>query len=403
MSDRSPWTAVALGDLVSQVTQGREPDEAEPVSYVGLEHISPGEMTLSRLGDSAEVRSRKTVFQPGDILYGKLRPYLDKAVLAGIHGICSTDILVLRPRVELDPYFLVGVLHSNAFLAHAVATTSGANHPRTSWSSIKQFGLALPPLLEQHAIAHVLRTVQRTREQTDQVVAAARELKRSLMRHLFRTDGWERVRLQDVQSSTKYAISAGPFGSKLGTKDYVASGVPVLRGVNLGGERDVRLEDLVFVSEEKAQELAASLARPGDVIVTQRGTLGQVALIPHSSAFPQYVVSQSQMKFTPDLHRALPEFVVYALQTDSSQKAIRESSIRSGVPHINLGIFRGFEIALPSLAEQQRIVQCLDAARGKIEAEEQRRESLAVLFRALLSGLITARVRGDHLAPEFTP
>src|SRR5262249_11093601 len=101
------WRAMPLGDLVSHVTDGVEPHEATHLPYVGLEHIAAREMTLTRWGAAESVRSRKTLFQPGDILYGKLRPYLDKVVEADTDGICSTDILVLRPNRHIVPYFVV--------------------------------------------------------------------------------------------------------------------------------------------------------------------------------------------------------------------------------------------------------------------------------------------------------
>lgn len=388
-------------------------------------------MLLTRSGDAGEVRSRKTLFQSGDLLYGKLRPYLDKAVLADDDGMCSTDILVLRTnsssaleeRAEqpaIDPYFLVGVLHSHDFVAHAVATTAGVNYPRTSWSAIKQFQLLLPPLSEQRDIARVLRAGQRAKDQTEQVISAAREFKRSLMRHLFSygpvtsdeanvaltelgriPEHWTVVALEDVQAEAQYAITAGPFGSKLGQKDYVSRGVPVLRGGNLVGGRKITLDGLVFVSEAKADELSASIARPGDVVVTQRGSLGLAALIPDDLPYQRYVVSQSQMKFTADRRKVLPEFVLYALQTEGALRRIHDSALRSGVPHINLSIFRAFKIPLPPLSDQEAIVSLLSAVDRKIEIEEECRAALDSLFQSLLHDLMTARLRVDGIVAAF--
>ncbi len=102
----------------------------------------------------------------------------------------------------------------------------------------------------------------------------------------------------------------GPFGSRIKTENFRSAGVPVLRGKNLGGNR-FDDSDVVFVDQEKAEELSASIARPGDLVFTHRGTLGQVALIPRHSRYPIYLVSQSQMKATFDEERVLPEYVYY--------------------------------------------------------------------------------------------
>jgi type I restriction enzyme S subunit len=108
--------------------------------------------------------------------------------------------------------------------------------------------------------------------------------------------GWSVHTISEVASRARYAVTGGPFGSKLGTKDYIARGVPVIRGTNLavgGGFRD---SDFVFVSDAKADTMLSCLAHRGDILVTQRGTLGQVGLIPPSARFDRYLLSQSQMK-----------------------------------------------------------------------------------------------------------
>lgn len=111
-------------------------------------------------------------------------------------------------------------------------------------------------------------------------------------------DGWIRCRVGDIAATVRNALVGGPFGSNLVSKDYEGAGVPVIRGQNMGLGRWID-GDFAYVSEEKAQQLAANLARPGDIVFTQRGTLGQVAIVP-SGPHDRYVISQSQMKLTVD-------------------------------------------------------------------------------------------------------
>ncbi len=155
------WQVVRLGEVVSLVGSPVNPREAIIERYVGLEHIESGNIRIQRWGHPQDVRSLKTAFRPGDVLYGKLRPYLDKAALAEWEGICSTDILVLRPSEGMFPEFLAYLAHTNNFLKHAIATTTGVNHPRTSWNALQKMRVPLPPLPEQRAIAEVLRAVDR--------------------------------------------------------------------------------------------------------------------------------------------------------------------------------------------------------------------------------------------------
>jgi type I restriction enzyme S subunit len=120
---------------------------------------------------------------------------------------------------------------------------------------------------------------------------------------------WTELPFGDLAADSPNSIVGGPFGSNLVSSDYTESGVPVIRGQNMGGGRWVG-GDFAFVSDEKAGSLHANLARPRDVVFTQRGTLGQVALVP-DAPWDRYVVSQSQMKATVNRDLADPLFVYY--------------------------------------------------------------------------------------------
>lgn len=162
-------------------------------------------------------------------------------------------------------------------------------------------------------------------------------------------------------------LVGGPFGSSLVNADYTDDGIPVIRGANMSAGRFVGGE-FAFVSQEKfARDLSRNSAAPRDVIYTQRGTLGQVALVP-STGVGTFVVSQSQMRLRVDPQRAVPEFVYYASTTSDFLKQVDDRAISTGVPHTNLGILAELEIPLPPLAEQQAIAEVLGALDDKIAA-----------------------------------
>ncbi|MHA2708577.1 restriction endonuclease subunit S [Vibrio owensii] len=165
---------------------------------------------------------------------------------------------------------------------------------------------------------------------------------------------WKTVCIDQIKSPQKYSCVGGPFGSSLSRKHYVDSGVPVIRGVNLYG--DIFSEsEFVFVSPEKSQELQRNMAFRGDLVFTQRGTLGQVALIPENSDYECYVVSQSQMKLTVDPTKADPYFIYSYFRSKEAKTVIEKSAIVGGVPHINLGILKDFRLRLPPLSVQQAV------------------------------------------------
>jgi type I restriction enzyme S subunit len=174
-----------------------------------------------------------------------------------------------------------------------------------------------------------------------------------------------KVTLSDVAAMK--GLVGGPFGSSLVSNDYQPTGVPVIRGTNLGHGKFLGGE-YAFVSEEKvARDLSRNLAKGGDVVFTQRGTLGQVALVPGTS-FERYVISQSQMRLRVDPTVAAPDFVYYACSSALFEKQIADNAISTGVPHINLGILGRLTISLPSMHEQRAIAEVLGALDDKIAA-----------------------------------
>ncbi len=196
---------------------------------------------------------------------------------------------------------------------------------------------------------------------------------------------WRRVTIEDIKSSERYSLVGGPFGSELTTRDYVEDGVPVIRGANLPDDRRFHDDDFVFVREEKADLLHGNTAYPGDVVFTQRGTLGQVGLIPTEPRFPRYVVSQSQMKLTVDAAKADARFVYHYFRSREVVQTIRNRALTSGVPHINLGILRGLEIPHPPLDVQCRIADILSAYDDLIENNRRRMALLEESARLLYS------------------
>src|SRR5437016_5837698 len=106
------WTAVSFGDVCIRVQDAASPMTKGQRLYLGLEHLASGFPALVGRGKESEVRSGKTAFRRGDVLFGKLRPYLRKSALAREAGICSTDILVFRASEKSLPEFLCLLSHS---------------------------------------------------------------------------------------------------------------------------------------------------------------------------------------------------------------------------------------------------------------------------------------------------
>jgi len=410
------WQVVRLGEVVSLFGSPVNPCQVVAERYVGLEHIESGDIRIRRWGHPRDVRSLKTAFQPGDVIYGKLRPYLDKAALAEWEGICSTDILVLRPGESLFPEFFAYLVHTNAFLEYAIATMTGVNHPRTSWNALQKMRVPLPPLPEQRAIAHVLRTVQGAKEATERVIAALRELKKSLMRHLFtcgpvpvgdvgaqrrcaptvplqETDigpipaHWRVVRLGEVAEKPQYGYTTSATDQPVGPK--------FLRITDIQEGRV--LWAAVPYCEIAQSDMERFLLKTGDILVARIGaTTGKTFLVTECppAVFASYLIRVRVLSEGP----ILPDFLWYYTNTPRYWEQINASKGGRLKQGINIPVLQNLLLPLPPLPEQRAIAEVLRAVDRKIEAEQARRQALEALFKALLHDLMTARRR---LPPEF--
>lgn len=186
-----------------------------------------------------------------------------------------------------------------------------------------------------------------------------------------------------IKAPVPYAFVGGPFGSNLTTRDYVDEGVPIIRGNNLPADSRFQDDGFVFVAEQKADRLSSNTAFPGDLVFTQRGTLGQVGLIPREAKYPRYIISQSQMKLTVDPKLADARFIYYFFRLPSTVASVINHALTSGVPHINLGILKAFTVPLPDPYVQVRIADILSTYDDLIENNRRRMALLEEAARQL--------------------
>lgn len=136
---------VRVGEVADSPRSGVNPMAIDPDElYVGLEHVGRRRMWLDDGGRAREVTSTKSQFEPGDVLFGKLRPYFHKIVSAPAKGICSTDILVVRAREESASSSLMAALASDAVVEAVVAASEGTRMPRTSWKDLAAVEITWP-------------------------------------------------------------------------------------------------------------------------------------------------------------------------------------------------------------------------------------------------------------------
>ena len=402
MTDKATMRLSDLCDLITvQVDPRRRPGDV----YVGLEHVASGRFVRMGEGRAADVQSAKYAFRTGDILYGKLRPYLDKAVLAVDKGICTTELLVLRPKEGVDPRFVIGVVHAPTFMEHAVAGTTGVQHPRTSWSHISDFELPALNAEEQTKTARLLWQVHDAVTINEIAIEVGTALKRAAMRALFTRglrgealketeigpvpESWEVSSLGDVAQLERGRFLHRPRNEPRfygGTTPFVQTGDVV--------KSDGRIREFSQTLNEDG--VAISRVFPsGTILITIAANIGFTGILQFDSACPDSLIA-----IKPTRSESV-EFLEYFLQTQQSE--MDRLAPKGTQKNINIRFLTPWKIAIPSFSEQREIVAVLDAIDRKIELHRRKRTVLDDLFNALLYKLMTGEIRVADLDLSALP
>ena len=399
---------VRLADLCDLVAQPVRPGAKPDALYLGLENLASGRLVRVGGGSASGVRSTASAFQPGDVLYGKLRPYLDKAILADCPGVCTTELLVLRAAQGVDPRFLAAVVHSPHFVEYAVAGTTGVQHPRTSWAHIREFPAPDLSLEEQGQAADILWLVHEEISQTEAVVREAQALKRAAMQTLFTRglrgeaqketetgplpESWDVVEFASVRHKLQYGTSV--------RCTYELSDRPVLRIPNIEPQR-VNTDDLKYCALT-GYDAAKYQLEDGDLIfIRTNGVLNRLGSCAVYNGYPANALFASYLiraKVKPDY--VVPQFAAsfFGSEIGTHIVSARANAASDGKFNLNTAAIDSLLIPLPpTLREQREIVSILDAIDRKINLHQRKRAVLDELFKVLLHELMTGEIQVAEL------
>lgn len=416
------WKIAKLGDLF-EIRQGKSLSSKEnlrlrPRPFLRTSNVYWGHIDLTKLDemDFTEEEEKKYELLAGDLLVcegGEIgRTAMWEGQLSGVYY--QNHLHRLRAKTkDAEPAFFMYWMQA-AMIQLGVYGGSGnkTTIPNLSRSRLAQFPVPLPPLPEQRAIAYVLRTVQRAKEATERVIAATRELKKSLMRHLFTygpvpldqadqvplketeigpvPEHWEVVRLGKI-ASLKNGVN---FRS-----DQKGRGILTIDVLNMYTENIFpRLDQLYRVNISVKDDY---LLQPNDIMFV-RSSLKQEG-VGWVTLFPGYT---EPVTFCGFLIRARiltkeinPVFLVNYLRFPSVRRMMVSKSGKVAITNINQGNLKALIVTIPPLSEQDEIARILQTVDRKIEAEENRKAALEVLFKTLLHHLMTGKVR---VSTEFS-
>ncbi|OOV98104.1 restriction endonuclease subunit S [Pseudomonas sp. MF4836] len=368
------WRRVKFGDVV-RLSKARSQD---PLTdgfdrYVGMEHLEPGDLRIRSWGNVADGVTFTSVFQPGQVLFGKRRAYQRKVAVADFAGVCSGDIYVLETKdvQVLLPGLLPFICQTEAFFDHAVGTSAGSLSPRTNWTSLADFEFSLPPMDEQHRLVKLLGAIE--------------ECLVSFVEADLATIALENSRLEDALASVQAdrfitvdkLVPTGPKNGVSPKANADERGYPTL---SIGAVRDGRIvtEGNTKYAEISETEAATFELKANDVLVVRgngnkllTGKCGLVDVVPKGCFYPDLLI---RLKFDENIIR--PEFAVWQWNSQSTHnRLISRAKSTNGIWKINGADIRQHQLKVPEVEEQDALLAEMRAIRSARKDIATRKEA----------------------------
>lgn len=359
------WTRAKIGDVVAfGRSKKAEPEDIPSDAWMlELEDVERDTSTLLIRVSAGQRNSKSTknVFKRGDVLYGKLRPYLNKVLLATEDGFCSTEIVPLHAEGAVDQRYLFHWLKSPEFLAYVTAASHGMNMPRLGTEAGNAAPFVIAPLCEQARIADkldkLLARVDACRDRLDRLTVLLKSFRRAVL-HAATTGGltedWRTANGGSNSRIVRLREVAGGFGYGTAAKSSPSGTTPVLRMGNIqNGTLD--WTDLVFTSD--TDEITKYALSDGDVLFNRTNSpelVGKTAVFrgERLAVFAGYLV---RARCGSEL---LPDFLNHCLGSPAGRDYCRRvKSDGVSQSNINAQKLANFEFLLPSIPEQREILR----------------------------------------------
>jgi type I restriction enzyme S subunit len=410
MTPPQGWTRKRLKYWVTRRTEKATATSSS--DYIGLENVES--WTGRRLLTQSPPEAECTVFQAGDVLFGKLRPYLAKVHAPSEAGVCTSEMLVLRPRPAVSQNFLSYLLASADFIDQVNATTFGAKMPRADWETISNFTISLPTVPSQRAITELL---DRETAKIDNLIAKKQRLiglleeKRAACLSRAVTQGldqntatkdsgaewlgqipktWQPYRIRHTLRKIEQGWSPQCDSRPADEDEWGVLKVGCVNGWRLDESENKALPP--DLTPDPTLEI-----RSGDVLISRANTrelLGSAIAVGHV---------RSRLLLCDKLYRArptkalVPKFLALLLRTASIRFQLEREATGASNSMQNVGqdTIRNIRFALPPIDEQHKIVLHIERQTSDIERTRAALEGTIDRLREYRAALITAAVTGQ--------
>ena len=404
------WVGTTLGEVVDYaVTEKAEPIDIQPNDWIlELEDIEKDSSKLlsSHTFEERQSKSTKNRFSKGDVLYGKLRPYLNKVLIADADGYCTTEIIPIKPNECVDSRFVFYALKRKEFLNYVQEIAHGLNMPRLGTEQGRNAPFRLAPLNEQKRIAEkldrLLARVDAAKARLDKIPPLLKRLRQAILAAATTgklTEEWreengiDQTTWLDTTFGTISAEITVGFVGKMADK-YQDSGIPFLRSQNVRAFR-FNAENLLYISEDFHRQIFKSRLTPGDLAIVRSGAPGTTCVIPDELP----IANCSDLVIVRPGDELDPHFGAIYMNSEVAQRHVETNRVGVAQQHFNVGSMKEMDVHLPSLTEQNEIVRRVEelfAIAARIEA--QYRTARARVDR-LTQSLLAKAFRGE-LVPQ---
>ncbi len=386
------WKTMVFSEIASCRKERIDPRKSGTQEFcIELEHIESGTGRLLGNTQTGYQSSLKAVFQPGDVLFGKLRSYLRKYWLADREGVCSTEIWVLVANSSRAlSEFLYQIVTTEQFIDIA-SIAYGTHMPRSDWNLVKNYNVAVPPVKEQCAIAQTLSNVDGLIAALDQAIAKKRNIKTATMQELLTGkkrlpgfgDEWHEVLLGEL----------GVFSKVSGIKkdDVLDYGFACIRYGEIYTKHYDFIKDFYsFISEEIANN--SQVIKSGDLLFAGSGETAEeigkcVAFLKEKIAY----AGGDIIIFSPKEQDSM--FLGYLMNYESIVRQKARMGQGDAVVHIQAKNLAQLQFNLPSLEEQRAIASILSDMDAEIAALEKRRAKTKAMKQGMMQKLLTGKTR----------
>ena len=382
-----------LGDVATLVLDKYSPSSgAVDKKCSNLENFVEGTGRISGYSNATENLSIKTAFKSGDILFGKLRPYLKKFAKPDFDGVCTTEVLAFRASEKINNDYLFQIISSDSFIQHNVSAVFGTKMPRTDWNIAKEYKFFVPSFDTQKKIADILTSIDRKIEATINLIEKNKVIKTGLISELIQAKS-SKIGDFIFLSELAYGVRGVSYSPNQLLNEHSKNAFTLLRSNNIKDNR-INFDEIQLVPAKLVSE--AQRMKRGDVAVCMSN--GSKSLVGKSAPFSEEVECENLTVgafcsiFRPR-NEIDASFVKHLFQSTFYQKHIDIILAGSAINNLQNKVIE--ELKIPMIKNESRIEigDILDSFDFETNSLIHMHEKLKLQKQGLMQDLLTGRVR----------